>query len=109
MRLNCCPHCGGDIELGDSDIPFTPQQREIFNVLNYRIGNYVSVSDILSIIYQLTDEPESAESVLRKQIGLMRKHIRIDAKWGMGYRLPTNYRERNGNNTLVNRKRRKPA
>ena len=91
-RLCECPHCGGKLDLGDSDIPFTPQQREIFDILHRNLGRYVMTGDIVNWLYQLRDEPKDPEQVVINQIKNMRKHVTILSAWGRGYCLPPNYR-----------------
>lgn len=78
--------------MGDSDIPFTPQQREIFDLLSQKKGKFVSTSAIVEWLYQLRDEPKDPEQVIINQIKNMRKHVLILSKWGQGYCLPINYR-----------------
>ena len=77
--------------MGDSDIPFRPREREIFNLLHSHINEYVHIDKIIATLHT-GEEPDGAESTIRSHISRMRKYIKINSKWGQGYCLPINYR-----------------
>lgn len=85
-----CPCCGSEVE-GES-IDLSPTQTAIMGALRRIPGRVVSTGELISQIYQLSDEPETAIKSVHVQVHRLRKKLgdvieTMPSRHGGGYRI----------------------